>query len=239
VARILIVGGGCRGRRLASAMTADGLGHAVRITTRSQDGRAAIEEVGAECWVGTPDRLATLRGALENVTVVCWLLRTAKGSAAELRALHSTRLEFFLGQAIDTTMRGFVYETTTENVFQKDRHAGCVPGHGAGSPRDGSHVPPARASPPHDAQLGPETPRRTTLFERRSKGDAAAVVDPIGGSAGEPLPSEAIATGERIVRTAGERNAIPVAFLRADPASSDVWAAQARMLVGSLLGDPC
>jgi uncharacterized protein YbjT (DUF2867 family) len=108
VARILIVGGGCRGRRLAAAMTADG--NAVRATTRSEDGRVAIEAAGAECWIGTPDRLATLRGALENVTILCWLLGSATGPDADLRALHTTRLEFFLTQAIDTTVRGFVYE---------------------------------------------------------------------------------------------------------------------------------
>jgi hypothetical protein len=85
-------------------------GYAVRITTRSEGGRAAIEDVGAECWIGTPDRLATLRGALENVTILCWLLGTAVGSAEELQALHTSRLEFFFTQAIDTTVRGIVYE---------------------------------------------------------------------------------------------------------------------------------
>jgi hypothetical protein len=109
VARILIVGGGCRGRQLAAAMLADG--HAVRISTRTEAGRAAIEASGAECWVGTPDRLATLRGALDGVAIACWLLGSAAGSPAELGALHGTRLELFLTQAIDTTMRGFVYET--------------------------------------------------------------------------------------------------------------------------------
>ena len=108
MARILIVGGGCRGRQLAAAMT--GEGHAVRITTRQESGRGAIEAAGAECWVGTPDRLATLRAALENVTVLCWLLGSAVGSPEELAALHTTRLEFFLTQAIDTTVRGVVYE---------------------------------------------------------------------------------------------------------------------------------
>ena len=29
-----------------------------------------IEAVGAECWVGDPDRLGTLRGAMESVTIV-------------------------------------------------------------------------------------------------------------------------------------------------------------------------
>ena len=108
MARVLIVAGGCRGRGLAEALV--GEGHAVRITTRSERGRAAIEATGAECWVGTPDRLATLRGALENVTVLCWMLATATGPPEELDALHGSRLEFFMTQAIDTTVRGVVYE---------------------------------------------------------------------------------------------------------------------------------
>ena len=48
------------GRRLAAEMTEHG--HALRITTRTEASRAAIEATGAECWIGTPDRLATLRG---------------------------------------------------------------------------------------------------------------------------------------------------------------------------------
>jgi hypothetical protein len=104
----LIVAGGCRGRRLAGDLV--GEGHAVRVTTRTESGRAAIETAGAECWIGTPERLGTLRAALESVTIVCWLLGTAAGSDDEVRALHGSRLEFFLGQAIDTTVRGFVYE---------------------------------------------------------------------------------------------------------------------------------
>jgi hypothetical protein len=82
----------------------------VRVTTRTESGRAAIEAAGGECWIGTPERLGTLRAALESVTIVCWLLGTAAGSDDVLRALHGSRLEFFLGQAIDTTVRGFVYE---------------------------------------------------------------------------------------------------------------------------------
>ena len=56
------------------------------------------------------ERLATLRGALDGVTIACWLLGTARGSPGELCELHGTRLEFFLTQAIDTTVRGIVYE---------------------------------------------------------------------------------------------------------------------------------
>jgi uncharacterized protein YbjT (DUF2867 family) len=108
VARILIVGGGCRGRLLAAQMV--GEGHAVRITTRSPAGRSAIEATGAEWYLGTPDRLATLRAALENVTIACWLLGGARASEDQLRALHSSRLSYFLAQTIDTSVRGFVYE---------------------------------------------------------------------------------------------------------------------------------
>lgn len=104
----MIVGGGCRGRLLATDLLAGG--HAVRISTRTEAGRAAIERTGAECWVGTPDRLATLRGALDAVAIACWLLGSATGSEAELAEMHGTRLELFLTQAIDTTVRGFVYE---------------------------------------------------------------------------------------------------------------------------------
>jgi hypothetical protein len=114
VARVLIIGAGCRGRELASTLTADG--HAVRITTRTEAGRAAIEQAGAECFIGDPDRLATLRGSLDHVAVVCWLLACAQGTHEQLRALHSSRLEQFLGQAIDTTMRGFVYEARGTSV---------------------------------------------------------------------------------------------------------------------------
>lgn len=110
MARILIVGGGCRGRRFAERLAAQG--HAVRITTRSEARRAAIEGVGAECWIGTPDRLATLRGALENVSLACWMLARASGPADELAALHGSRLEFFLTQAIDTTARGLIYDAS-------------------------------------------------------------------------------------------------------------------------------
>jgi hypothetical protein len=108
VARILIVAGGCRGRQLAASLVADG--HAVRISTRTEAGRAAIEEAGAECWVGTPDRLASMRGVTDSVTVTCWLTGSVTGDEDLVRELHTSRLQFFLTQLIDTTVRGFLYE---------------------------------------------------------------------------------------------------------------------------------
>jgi len=179
VARVLIVGGGCRGRRLARELV--GEGHAVRVSTRAEAGRAAIEAAGAECLIGTPDRLATLRGALDGVTIACWLLATARGSREQVRALHGSRLQFSLGQAIDTTVRGFVYEAP-----DADRPAADD----AGDTRDAQEAPPVAV----------------------------------------------IAEGERIVRAATSRNAIPLRFVRADPRDLDGWLADAQAAVDELLG---
>jgi uncharacterized protein YbjT (DUF2867 family) len=104
----LIVGGGCRGLQLAG--DAVGEGHVVRIVTRTEVRRGTIEAAGAECWIGDPDRLGTLRGALEGVTIACWLLGSASGTVEQLRALHGARLRAFVGHATDTTVRGVVYE---------------------------------------------------------------------------------------------------------------------------------
>jgi hypothetical protein len=108
VARILIVGGGCRALRLADRMHE--AGHVVRITTRSDARRAEIEASGAECLIANPDRLATLRPVLEHATVVCWLLATASGESQAVEVLHGSRLEQFLRCLIDSAVRGVLYE---------------------------------------------------------------------------------------------------------------------------------
>jgi nucleoside-diphosphate-sugar epimerase len=106
--RVLLIGGGCRGLRLAENLIADG--HAVRAVTRGEAGRARIEQTGAECWIGDPDVVGTLRYALENVTILVWALGTAAGSPADVAALHGPRLHMMLSKTIDTTVRGVVYE---------------------------------------------------------------------------------------------------------------------------------
>ena len=116
--RVLLVGGGCRGRALTRELVADG--HAVRAVTRTNAARPAIEEAGAECWIGDPDVVGTLRYALENVTVVVWALGTAAGSPEAVAALHGSRLEMMLGRVTDSTVRGVVYEaagTVASEVF--------------------------------------------------------------------------------------------------------------------------
>ena len=103
-----MVGGGCRGLDLARRL--GGEGHAVRIVTRTEAGREAIEDAGAECWLGTPDVIGTLRYALDNVTLLFWLLGTAAGSEDEVAPLHGSRLRMMLEKTTDTTVRGVVYE---------------------------------------------------------------------------------------------------------------------------------
>ena len=106
--RALIVGGGRRALALAHQLTSEG--HAVRVVTRTEDREPAIRAVGAEPWRGDPDRVGTLRYALDNVTVLLWLLGTATGPPDKVAALHGSRLEMMLERTIDTTVRGFVYE---------------------------------------------------------------------------------------------------------------------------------
>ena len=108
MARILLVGCGCRGQRLAASLA--GEGHAVRGTTRSPDRLAAIAAVGAEAVLADPDRLGPLLPALEGVRVVCWLLGSARGEPEAVAALHGPRLGSLLEKVVDTPGRGMVYE---------------------------------------------------------------------------------------------------------------------------------
>jgi hypothetical protein len=104
MARFLVLGGAShRALELTRALTAEG--HAVRAVTRSPARRAAIEAAGAECWIGDPNVVGTLRYALDNVTLLLHLL----GSADD-PDLHGSRLSMLLERTIDTTVRGLLYE---------------------------------------------------------------------------------------------------------------------------------
>ncbi len=84
-------------------------GHAVRAVTPDESSRAAVEAAGAECWIGDPDVVGTLRYALENATLLLWLL-----GDDERPELHTDRLSMMLERTIDTTVRGIVYEAGPE-----------------------------------------------------------------------------------------------------------------------------
>lgn len=102
MARVLIVGCGCRGLALARAMPE----HVVRGTTRLPERVPELETAGIEAVVAEPDRLGTLVPALAGVSVVCWLMGTASGSPE----LHGARLQTLMEHLVDTPVRGLVYE---------------------------------------------------------------------------------------------------------------------------------
>jgi len=81
VARVLIIGCGCRGRRLAVELRERG--HVIRAPPAAER-LAAIEAAGAEAVLADPDRLATLVAALDHVTVAVLLLGSATGEPAQL-----------------------------------------------------------------------------------------------------------------------------------------------------------
>jgi hypothetical protein len=69
-----------------------------------------IAATGADPYVGDPDRIGTLMGALTGVTVLCWLMGTAEGDPDDVFALHDTRLRMLWEKLVDTPVRGVVYE---------------------------------------------------------------------------------------------------------------------------------
>jgi hypothetical protein len=228
VARILIVGGGCRGRRFAQRMVEQG--HAVRATTRREAGRAEIEATGAECWIGTPDRLATLRGALENVTVACWMLACARGSDEEIAPLHSSRLEFFLSQAIDTTARGLIYDAW---AVPGGADEAAVPG-GAGETGGTDEAAGAGAD-----GAGARRPTSEMLAEGarifRSLTELNAIPAVVLAGGGEPSEGEGPNEGEGHREGAGPREQRREAGEGAG-AEDGAWVAAACDAVTALLG---
>jgi hypothetical protein len=114
--RAVLVGGGRPGLALTRELTADG--HAVRFVTRHEEFRPEIEAAGAECWIGDPDRIGSLRYALESATVLLWLMGRAPDGE-----LHGSRLTMMMERTIDTTVRGVVYEGTEAGAAEVARMA--------------------------------------------------------------------------------------------------------------------
>jgi nucleoside-diphosphate-sugar epimerase len=110
MARVLIVGCGCRGRALGAALLERG--HAVRGTSRREEGRAAIAAAGLEPVAADPARLATLTPHLQGVSVLCWLF-----AAAGDPALHRERFATLLATLVDTHVRGVVHESPAADAI--------------------------------------------------------------------------------------------------------------------------
>jgi NAD(P)H-binding len=235
VARLLIVGGGCRGRLLAAELVAEG--HAVRIVTRSESRRPEIEAGGAECVIADPDRLGTLRPALEAVTVACWLLATASGPRPQVDALHGARLEQFVHQLIDTTARGLVYEapSLSSAAATLDSSSNVITDRGEADEGEADEG---------EADEG-EADEGTADEGTADEGEAdEGTADPGTADEGRADPGTArgvvapdvVIEGRRIATALAEHNAIPLSVIAADPADRDGWLADARAAVDSLLG---
>ena len=108
MARALLVGCGCRGRRLGEALLADGW--AIRGTSRRDEGLAAIDAAGIEAARSDPDRLGTVVERIGDVTVLAWLMGSASGDADSASIVNGPRLESLLERLVDTPVRGFAYE---------------------------------------------------------------------------------------------------------------------------------
>jgi uncharacterized protein YbjT (DUF2867 family) len=110
VARGLIVGCGCRGRELGARLRERDW--QVRGTSRSAEGVAAIEAGGLDAAAADPERPGTVLELCGDVTVVVWLLGSARGDPTAIAAIHGPRLERLLEKLVDSPVRGFVYEAS-------------------------------------------------------------------------------------------------------------------------------
>jgi hypothetical protein len=108
MARVLIVGGEDRAAALAQALLDEG--YAVRLVLDPLSAARGAPPGSAEVAGGDPDRPGTLKPALEHVAVACWLFGSAPGGEDRVGALHGARLERFLHQTIDSSVRGLLYE---------------------------------------------------------------------------------------------------------------------------------
>jgi hypothetical protein len=111
MARVLILGGGERGERLGGALVKRGL--AVRALAADEAAAARLRALGIDPSPGCARRLASVRGALEHVTLACWLFGDAPPPDGTPReSLHGTLLEAFVRELVDSPARALVYEAT-------------------------------------------------------------------------------------------------------------------------------
>lgn len=108
MARALIVGCGCRGRRLGKRLLA--AEWEVRGTSRGDAGLEAIGAAGIEPARADPGRPGTVLDLVDDVAVVVWLLGSLEGLPEVHGAIHGASLERVLERLVETPVRGFVYE---------------------------------------------------------------------------------------------------------------------------------
>ena len=112
MARVLIVGCGCRGGELARELLERG--HAVRGTSRRPERAEEIGALGAEGVVADPDRLGTLMPHLHGTAVVCWLAPVE-------------RLPSLAAKLVDTHVRGFVCDAAGADLADRFAQTYAMP----------------------------------------------------------------------------------------------------------------
>jgi hypothetical protein len=83
----------------------------VRGTSRDEPGVRAVEAAGLEGARFDPNLPGNLLELVGDVSVVVWLLGSARGDAEVVEAIHGGRLERLLEKLVDTPVRGFAYES--------------------------------------------------------------------------------------------------------------------------------
>ena len=104
LARVLIVGCGCRGRALGAALAGEGTRCVAPLARRR--GSLSLKRRASREWLPIRIGSAPSCRALAGVTVVCWLM----GSAADSPDVHGARLRSLMEHLVDTPVRGLVYE---------------------------------------------------------------------------------------------------------------------------------
>src|ERR671922_282473 len=214
MARVLIIPCGCRGQALARELVA--AGHIVRGTTRDPAKTAAIAAAGAEPYVGDPDRIGTLMGALAGVTIVCWLMGTVP-----VPELHGGRLRMLFEKLVDTPVRGVVYEGTEGEAVARHLERAHDPAVRRSKQlvrRLHVLVPEVLRAPRREADQRParEVDRRGPAHHHRRAEPPGRHVHGPAGRPGDPRPARRGARGARVGDQARRRPLAAGVLRRAD-----------------------
>lgn len=83
----------------------------MRGTSRREERLGPIGAAGIEPALADPARPGTILEVVGDVSVVVWLLGSARGDEEEMAAVHGMSLERVLERLVETPVRRFVYES--------------------------------------------------------------------------------------------------------------------------------
>jgi nucleoside-diphosphate-sugar epimerase len=111
IKKILIVGCGYRGKRIAVRLIAQG--YAVRGMTRSAEHAAALSALGIEPFIADVTKPATLDGIGEGVDAVYHLMGSMSGNDTQLQQLHVDGTRNLLNALNISKLQRYIYESST------------------------------------------------------------------------------------------------------------------------------